>query len=140
MTFGDRLREERERLGMTQPVLAEVAGTTKKSQIDYEKNFAQPKSGYLTAIAVAGADVQYILTGVRSATTLTPEERLLLDQYRASPQAVKDAALRVVMIGSEPVGAVVQHIASNQGQVAGKSIKNETGASDDKKTKNKGKT
>ena len=82
MTLGDRLLEERERAGLTQTVLAAVAGTTKKSQIEYEKNSAQPKSGYLAAIAAAGIDVQYILTGVRSSAALAPDERLLLDKYR----------------------------------------------------------
>lgn len=63
MTIGARLREERERLGYTQPVFAELAGTTKKSQIDYEKDLTQPKAGYLAAIAEVGADISYIVTG-----------------------------------------------------------------------------
>ncbi|CAM4093455.1 XRE family transcriptional regulator [Acinetobacter pragensis] len=63
MTIGQRLREERERLGYTQPAFAELAGTTKKSQIDYEKDLTQPKAGYLASIAEAGADINYIVTG-----------------------------------------------------------------------------
>ncbi|MCE6957146.1 peptidase S24, partial [Acinetobacter baumannii] len=63
MTIGARLKEERERLGYTQPVFAELAGTTKKSQIDYEKDLTQPKAGYLAAIAEVGADIGYIVTG-----------------------------------------------------------------------------
>ncbi len=68
MTIGQRLREERERLGFTQPVLAELAGTTKKSQIDYEKDLTQPKASYLAIIADAGADINYIVTGKRETT------------------------------------------------------------------------
>lgn len=64
MTIGQRLREERERLGYTQPAFAELAGTTKKSQIDYEKDLTQPKAGYLASIADAGADINYIVTGI----------------------------------------------------------------------------
>ncbi len=64
MTIGARLKEERERLGYTQPSFAELAGTTKKSQIDYEKDITQPKAGYLAEIAKVGADIQYIVTGV----------------------------------------------------------------------------
>lgn len=120
MTFGDRLREERERLGMTQPVLAEVAGTTKKSQIDYEKNSAQPKSGYLMAIAAAGADVQYILTGVRSTTTLTPDEKMLLEQYRAANPAGKNAIMGAAF-GQSPAARVVIHgeVGQSFGDVTG---------------------
>ncbi|MFX5344345.1 helix-turn-helix transcriptional regulator, partial [Acinetobacter baumannii] len=54
------------RLGYTQPVFAELAGTTKKSQIDYEKDLTQPKAGYLAAIAEVGADIGYIVTGNKS--------------------------------------------------------------------------
>ncbi|AYO54934.1 XRE family transcriptional regulator [Acinetobacter wuhouensis] len=65
MTIGQRLKEERERLGFTQPSFAELASTTKKSQIDYEKDLTQPKANYLASIAEAGADVNYIITGKR---------------------------------------------------------------------------
>lgn len=64
MTIGDRLKEERGRLGMSQPDFAALAGTTKKSQITYEKG-VMPDAGYLAAIALAGADIQYIVTGER---------------------------------------------------------------------------
>lgn len=63
MSIGQRLREERERLGYTQPVFAELASTTKKSQIDYEKDITQPKASYLADIAQVGADINYIVTG-----------------------------------------------------------------------------
>ena len=66
VSIGARLREERERLGFTQPAFAELAGTTKKSQIDYEKDITQPKANYLAAIAEVGADICYIVTGKTS--------------------------------------------------------------------------
>jgi transcriptional regulator with XRE-family HTH domain len=65
VTIGDRLKEERERLGYNQTDFAALGSTTKKSQIDYEKNTTQPKAGYLVAIACIGVDVTYVLTGVR---------------------------------------------------------------------------
>lgn len=64
MTVGDRLKEERARIGMNQPDFAALAGTTKKSQITYEKG-VMPDAAYLAAVARAGVDVQYIVTGVR---------------------------------------------------------------------------
>lgn len=73
MTIGQRLREERERLGFTQPSFAEIAGTTKKSQIDYEKDLTQPKANYLASIAEAGADVNYIITGKRVEKSLNSD-------------------------------------------------------------------
>nr|WP_153567481.1 S24 family peptidase [Acinetobacter pittii] len=56
-------------MGYTQPVFAELAGTTKKSQIDYEKDLTQPKAGYLAAIAEVGADISYIVTGKKDLQT-----------------------------------------------------------------------
>ncbi|MCM2318099.1 MAG: XRE family transcriptional regulator [Pseudomonas sp.] len=93
MTIGERLREERERLGFAQPAFAGLAGTTKKSQIDYEKDLTQPKAGYLAAVSKVGADVQYIVTGVRSSAALSADEEELLARYRAAPLAVKAAAI-----------------------------------------------
>lgn len=65
MSIGERLREERTRLGYNQSVFAALAATTKKSEIEYEKGATSPNAAYLAAIAAAGADVQYIVTGVR---------------------------------------------------------------------------
>lgn len=93
MTIGARLKEERERLGFTQPAFAGLSETTKKSQIDYEKDLTQPKAGYLAAISKVGADVQYIVTGIRSSAALSADEEELLVLFRAAPLAVKAAAI-----------------------------------------------
>ncbi|WP_052166363.1 helix-turn-helix domain-containing protein [Methylobacter tundripaludum] len=66
MTIGDRLREERERLNLSQTSMAETAGTTKKTQIDYEKNRTPPKANYLAKVATYGVDVAYVITGIRA--------------------------------------------------------------------------
>lgn len=101
MTIGERLRRERERLGFTQPVFAAIALTTKKSQIDYEKDLTQPKAGYLEAIAKVGADVQYIVTGGSASSALPADEAELLALYRAAPLAVKMAAVGALQGGSQ---------------------------------------
>ena len=64
--FSERLRTERERLELSQQGLAEKCGVTARSQRNYESGERNPDSVYLAAIAAAGADVLYILTGVRS--------------------------------------------------------------------------
>ena len=64
--FFDRLREERERLALSQQALAEKCGVTARSQRNYESGERNPDSAYLAAIAAAGADVLYILTGQRA--------------------------------------------------------------------------
>ncbi|MCK9635991.1 MAG: helix-turn-helix transcriptional regulator [Methylobacter tundripaludum] len=66
MTIGGRLREERERLDLSQTSMAEAAGTTKKTQLDYEKNRTPPKANYLAKVATFGVDVAYVITGIRA--------------------------------------------------------------------------
>lgn len=64
--LGERLKIERERLGMNQVDFAELAETTKNSQIKYEKGLISPKADYLLAVSQAGVDLMYVLTGKRS--------------------------------------------------------------------------
>ena len=66
MDIGTRLREERERLGMTQEGFGQAGGVLKRALIRYEKGERMPDATFLAAIAAAGADVLYILTGQRS--------------------------------------------------------------------------
>ena len=91
--FFDRLREERERLGLSQQVLAEKCGVTARSQRNYEAGERNPDSAYLASIAAAGADVLYILTGARqqpqAAPALSPRQAALLDNYQHTDEAGK---------------------------------------------------
>lgn len=105
MSVGERLKEERERLGLTQPAFAAVAGASKRTLIDWEKGATSPSAVQLSAIAVVGADVLYILTGQRSPTAMQPDEAMLLERYRTSPQALRDAALRVLLGADTPLPA-----------------------------------
>jgi transcriptional regulator with XRE-family HTH domain len=64
--WGDRLRDERERLGISQRHLAEIGEVSRPSQTAYEKGGGNPPGDYWNSIAKAGIDIQYVLTGVRS--------------------------------------------------------------------------
>lgn len=84
MTIEKRLKEERERLGLSQPRFGELTGCVKQTVIQWEKGASAPNARQLAAIAAAGADVLYILTGSRSAPvvpSLSPRQRALLDNY-----------------------------------------------------------
>lgn len=65
-SFGERLKEERLRAGLSQEAFGEIGGVQKLAQRNYEKGNRDPNASYLTAIAAAGADIKYILTGERS--------------------------------------------------------------------------
>jgi phage repressor protein C with HTH and peptisase S24 domain/DNA-binding XRE family transcriptional regulator len=69
-TIGERLREERQRLGLSQTALAATASVGKHSQINYESDRNAPDANYLTAAAKQGVDIYYVLTGQR--TSLGP--------------------------------------------------------------------
>ena len=64
--IGIRIREERKRLGKTQAAFAETARVSLATQKNYEKNSNAPDTNYLLEIASLGADIQYIVTGLRS--------------------------------------------------------------------------
>lgn len=68
-SIGSRLREERDRLGMTQTEIGEIAGVTKNTQRLYETDQRSPKADYLAALDAARVDVNYVLTGRRSGTS-----------------------------------------------------------------------
>ena len=68
MVIGERLKEERERLGLSQTALALIGGVGKTTQIKYEKGASSPDSSYLSAVSDEGVDIFYVLKGQRSGT------------------------------------------------------------------------
>lgn len=65
MTLGTRLKEERQRLQLTQVVFAEKGGVGRTAQKYFERDVQKPGSAYLENLSRLGVDVQYVLTGVR---------------------------------------------------------------------------
>lgn len=65
MNIGDRIKEERARLGFSQTDFAALAGASKGSQISWEKGSAFPNAFVLSAWDKAGADPLYIIAGRR---------------------------------------------------------------------------
>jgi transcriptional regulator with XRE-family HTH domain len=64
-TIGQRLAEERSRVGMNQTDFAARGGVGRASQVNYETDRRSPDADYLAAISALGVDVQYIVTGER---------------------------------------------------------------------------
>lgn len=116
--IGARLRDERERLGKNQDAFAALAGVGKRALIHYEKSERSPDANFLAAIAAAGADVLYILTGQRSgvaaaAPVATPApavsagDRTLLENFHAAPAQVQ-AGIKTTLGAFAPTGAGTQ--------------------------------
>lgn len=110
MSIGERLREERERLGLSQPKFAALAGTTKQTLFSWESGKTAPDGFQLAAFAEAGVDVQYVLVGDRDeppAPVLTAEEQTMLNYFRESQPAIRRAALGALLGAVSP--GISQH-------------------------------
>jgi transcriptional regulator with XRE-family HTH domain len=127
--ISSRLKEERVRLGWNQERLAEVAGCTRRSVVDWENenSTALPKAEQLEKLAEHGVDVYYVLTGQRIglATTLSVRESALVENYRAAPEEAKKAleTTSAALAGMPAAGPSAQQkqtnisVGANHGQV-----------------------
>lgn len=116
---GERIREERERLGFSQPAFAALADASKSSQASWEKETAYPNVKALSVWARVGVDVAYVVTGVRSssAAALASDELELVKLFRAAPLAVKAAAIGALQGGSSGSGQVMHNTGSGSVQI-----------------------
>ncbi|WP_415844677.1 helix-turn-helix domain-containing protein [Stutzerimonas zhaodongensis] len=107
MNIGERLKEERVRLGYNQADFAAIAGVAKTSQFNYEKGERSPDAAYLAAVAEKGVDVLYVVTGKRASVTeggLSIEESEVLNHYRAMPGSDRIALRRMSSALAESAG------------------------------------
>lgn len=117
-TIADRLKEERKRLGFNQEGFAELAGITKRPYIEWEGGRTSPTAAQLAALAIEGADVQYIVTGERDGSPpLKHDEQTLLDGYRALDATTKRRVLAFVLGGEPAPQSAGQKIAGRNHQI-----------------------
>ncbi|WP_458379190.1 helix-turn-helix domain-containing protein [Pseudomonas chlororaphis] len=98
MKIGERLKEERVRLGFNQAEFAAFAGVAKTSQFNYEKGERSPDSAYLAAVAEKGVDVLYVVSGERrltAADSITEDEMCLLEYYRLMAHDDRQSLVRM---------------------------------------------
>lgn len=129
MQMGERIREERERLGLNQTDFAALAGATRKALFNWESDAASPNAAALAVWADAGLDVLYVVTGqraggVKPAPTLTAEEETMLGYFRDASKEVRRAALGALLGASGPSFEGSQQVfhKAPKGDVAGRDI------------------
>lgn len=108
MHMGERLKEERERLGLNQTDFAALAQATRKALFNWETGTAAPNAIALAEWAAVGLDVLYVVTGERDFVpppSLTAEEQTMLDYFRDASKEVRRAALGA-LIGA-PTGSAI---------------------------------
>jgi transcriptional regulator with XRE-family HTH domain len=81
-SIGELLKEERQRLGLSQDEFAAAGGLKRRAQTLYERNERVPDIDYLRSLIAIGVDVKYVLTGGKTSSALTQDEAELLFRYR----------------------------------------------------------
>lgn len=125
--IGLRLKEERERMGLSQVAMGEIANVKKLTQLNYEKGERFPDALYLSTLATFGLDVQYVVTGIRTTSNLSVDEQDLIDKFRTAPLAIKAAALGALTAGTAQQSNSTNQIINGKvvGQVSSQNIYND---------------
>lgn len=101
MHMGERIKEERERLGFSQTEFAALVDATRKTLFNWESGAASPNASALAEWAGVGLDVLYVVTGRRAGglpamtmsqsmgESLSPRQRALLDNYEHTDEQGK---------------------------------------------------
>ncbi len=96
--IGSRLRQERERLGLSQKAFGEIGGVEANAQGKYESGDRAPKADYLSRVAARGVDVLYVLTGQPTPLpldNLSQVEEKVLGNYRVLQKEDQEAINRL---------------------------------------------
>lgn len=100
-----RLKSERERLGLSQAVIAAQAEVALKTVGRWEKEIAIP-SDKLSLLKNLGFDVLYVLLGERAEGFLSENESLIINKYRQADHETQ-TKMHMLLLGSEAASGVV---------------------------------
>lgn len=104
---GDRLRGERERLGLNQTDFGLAAGISRGTQKAYELGTSSPDIRYLSTLESIGVDVLYVITGqgaTPSPDSLSPDEAQVLNSYRSMSEEDRASVRRLTAALAESSG------------------------------------
>lgn len=132
--LGDRLKQERVRLGLTQDEAARACGITKDMWSKYERNLYRPKKHVIASFAEEfGANAHYISTGsaIRDEKTIQSYDEgmpMLIRAYHLASPAVKAAMVQVVRAMSAAQESHIQAVSPTfvQALVTGGQIRQHT--------------
>lgn len=133
LPIGERLAEERKRLGFNQTDFAALAGISRKTLFGYESGERAPDAGGLAVWASEGMDVTYVVVGERSKVDpvgrLPADEQVLLEAYRVMSARARKALLAELLTGKKGRSSKHQgdgiNVSGNDNRVAGRDF-NET--------------
>ncbi len=100
MKFADRLESERKRRGLKQRDMAALGGVTQSAYHNYETGTRTPSIDFIMNLSAAGVDVWFLLFGTPALDALSPDEALILMDYRAlSEQEKFKASVAIRQLG-----------------------------------------
>lgn len=102
MSFGTRLEEERQRLGLNKGEMAQAGNVSASAYGNYLRGERIPDLAALAAWTEAGADPLYIAIGQRIPTLLSPEEEMVLGGYRKLDARGRTGVLALIT-GMQPL-------------------------------------
>lgn len=114
--IGSRLREERERLELSQESLAGNCEVSRRTQVAWEKGEQFPNAEVLSLMAAIGVDVLYVVTGQHTAAAssqLTDAESVLLTRFRSGSPTLRGYLQE---IGAAPAAGNTVSIGGDVGQ------------------------
>lgn len=91
--IGQRLREERTRLGLSQAAFGEKIGTSDRTIKKYEGNKTSPRASELFVAYSFGVDVLYVITGQREGIFLAQDRAEFLSPAKLVAIAIADLSL-----------------------------------------------
>jgi transcriptional regulator with XRE-family HTH domain len=120
VSIGDRIREERKKLQLSQSDFAKLAGCSRNAQAVYERNESLPGAAYLLSLSGMGIDVLYVLTGATTPNIgdISNDEIELIKLFRGAPLAVKAAALAALTAGSSATNSI--SVSGGSNRIAGR--------------------
>lgn len=110
--IGERIAEERKRMGLSQAAFAELVGVSFSSQRRYENETRTPDTEYLSALVDVGVDMDYVFSGQRD----IPERW----ESRANGRIIANIALALNLepdaFGEATMEAFAQTVAEKAGK------------------------
>ncbi|MGD7080482.1 helix-turn-helix domain-containing protein [Ralstonia pseudosolanacearum] len=117
MHYGDRLAEERGRLGLSQIEMAQSGGVSARTYAYYESGEREPGIESLNSWHAIGADVLYIVLGLHMPTLLSSEEEQILNGYRKLDERGRSGVLALIGgMQPPPRGGASIRVGGNVGQ------------------------
>lgn len=114
-SFGDRLEEERSRLGLKKGQMADAGKVAPSTYTSYLQGDRIPDLNALVAWAEAGVDPLYVALGRRMPDLLAPEEEMILTGYRQLDARGRAGVLGLIGGMQAPAASSVR-VGGNVGQ------------------------